>query len=155
MSAAGYEHYEISNWALPGHRSRHNLKYWQREPYFGFGAGAHSFDGRTRWANVHDSMRYVELIAKGTPVREQVESVTAVQAFDEELFLGLRQLDGIDLGAIETTYKAEFAARVASVRASVEKLRAQGLVETEGTRLKLAPSRLAVSNEVFVELLGA
>jgi oxygen-independent coproporphyrinogen-3 oxidase len=155
LAAAGYEHYEISNWALPGRRSRHNLKYWRREPYFGFGAGAHSFDGWQRWANVHDSMRYVELIGKGNSPREQLEDVTAAQAFDEELFLGLRQLDGIDLGAIETMYNGEFSARVASVRASVEKLRAQGLVETEGTRLRLAPGRLTVSNEVFVELLGA
>jgi oxygen-independent coproporphyrinogen-3 oxidase len=100
-------------------------------------------------------MRYVELIGKGNSPREQLEDVTAAQAFDEELFLGLRQLDGIDLGAIETMYNGEFSARVASVRASVEKLRAQGLVETEGTRLRLAPGRLTVSNEVFVELLGA
>ncbi len=48
LAAAGYEHYEISNWALPGYGSRHNLKYWRREPYFGFGAGAHSFDGHYR-----------------------------------------------------------------------------------------------------------
>jgi oxygen-independent coproporphyrinogen III oxidase len=155
LAAAGYEHYEISNWALPRRRSRHNLKYWRREPYIGFGAGAHSFDGRTRWANVHDSMRYVELIAKGVSPREQVEDVTRAQAFDEELFLGLRQLDGIDLGAIERNYNGEFSARVASVRERVEKLREQGLVETEGARLRLAPGRLAVSNEVFVELLGA
>jgi coproporphyrinogen III oxidase-like Fe-S oxidoreductase len=59
LASAGYDHYEISNWALPGRRSRHNLKYWRREPYLGFGAGAHSFDGATRWANVHDSARYV------------------------------------------------------------------------------------------------
>src|SRR6185437_4940357 len=62
LAAAGYEHYEISNWALPGCRSRHNLKYWRREPYLGFGAGAHSFDGRARWANVHDAARYVAAI---------------------------------------------------------------------------------------------
>src|SRR5580658_6222723 len=55
LAGAGYEHYEISNWGLPGFRSRHNLKYWRREPYIGFGAGAHSFDGSRRWSNVHDS----------------------------------------------------------------------------------------------------
>src|SRR6266478_5498903 len=59
FGAAGYEHYEISNWAKPGFASRHNLKYWRREPYLGFGAGAHSFNGTTRWANEHDSAQYV------------------------------------------------------------------------------------------------
>ena len=65
LAAAGYDHYEISNWALPGRRSRHNLKYWQREPYLGLGAGAHSFDGETRWANVHDSADYVAIDRAG------------------------------------------------------------------------------------------
>src|SRR5712692_9909809 len=55
LRAAGYEHYEISNWAKPGFASRHNLKYWRREPYLGFGAGAHSFSGTERWANAHDA----------------------------------------------------------------------------------------------------
>src|SRR5215472_13778562 len=65
LAAAAYDHYEISNWALPGMRSRHNLKYWQRAPYLGLGAGAHSFDGRARWANIHDSARYVAAIEQG------------------------------------------------------------------------------------------
>jgi oxygen-independent coproporphyrinogen-3 oxidase len=154
LSAAGYEHYEISNWALPGFRSRHNLKYWRREPYLGLGAGAHSFDGQTRWANVHDSARYVACIEQGTSPREQVEAVTPEQALDEEFFLGLRQLDGIDLARIEATYGANgLRARIATLREQITKLREQGLVELDGTRFRLAPNRLTVSNEVFVALL--
>ena len=57
FAAAGYHHYEISNWARPGFESRHNLKYWRREPYLGFGAGAHSFSGAQRWANAHDAAK--------------------------------------------------------------------------------------------------
>jgi len=155
LAAAGYEHYEISNWALPGRRSRHNLKYWRREPYLGFGAGAHSFDGATRWANVHDSLRYVDLIGKGISTREQAEAVTPSQALDEEIFLGLRQMEGIDLAEVSARSNAEFAARAQSLSEGIERLREQGLVETDGTRIRLAPNRLAVSNEVFVELLGA
>ncbi|MGB0036693.1 MAG: radical SAM family heme chaperone HemW [Candidatus Acidiferrales bacterium] len=153
LAAEGYEHYEISNWAcppgrgLPGRRSRHNLKYWRREPYLGFGAGAHSFDGAQRWANVHDSARYAAAIEQGISPREQIERVTPAQALEEELFLGLRQLEGIDLARIERDYNVSLGARVAA-------LRAQGLVELDGTRLRLAPDRLTVSNEVFVELLG-
>jgi oxygen-independent coproporphyrinogen-3 oxidase len=158
LEAAGYEHYEISNWALPGRRSRHNLKYWRREPYLGFGAGAHSFahsdNGPTRWANVHDSAGYVSMIEQGLSPREQIEAVSAEQAFDEELFLGLRQLDGIDVAAIEQKYGDSMAERFADCRRRISSLREQGLVEFDGARLRLAPDRIAISNEVFVELLG-
>lgn len=147
LADAGYEHYEISNWALPGMRSRHNLKYWQRQPYLGFGAGAHSFDGVKRWANIHDAARYVACIEQGTSPREQIETVTSAQALEEELFLGLRQLEGVDLERIERDYHVSLAKRIAP-------LAQQGLLELNGTRLRLAADRLTVSNEVFVELLG-
>ena len=147
LAVAGYDHYEISNWGLPGLRSRHNLKYWRREPYLGFGAGAHSFDGARRWANVHDSARYVACIEQGIAPREQIETVTPAQALEEEFFLGLRQLEGIDLARIENQYAV-------SLRDRISALRAQGLVELDGARLRLAPDRLTVSSEVFVELLS-
>jgi oxygen-independent coproporphyrinogen III oxidase len=150
LARAGYDHYEISNWALPGFRSRHNLKYWRREPYLGFGAGAHSFDGRRRWANAHDPAAYAAAIEQGRLPVEQLEEVTPRQALEEELFLGLRQLEGIDLAEIEAQYDAQHHAKLG---ARIEELRAQGLVEREGTRVRLAPARLAVSNEVFVALL--
>jgi len=158
LADAGYVHYEISNWALPGFESRHNLKYWRREPYFGFGAGAHSFTdaGSTcspseprsqRWANAHDPAAYADAILQGRFPVEQLESVTSGQALEEELFLGLRQLAGIDLGSIEAKYGSQ-------LRPRVEGLVAQGLVEWDGPRLRLSPDRLTVSNEVFVQLLG-
>ncbi|MGH9714148.1 MAG: radical SAM family heme chaperone HemW [Candidatus Acidiferrales bacterium] len=154
LSAAGYEHYEISNWALPGRRSRHNLKYWRREPYIGFGAGAHSFDGITRWANVHDSARYVACIEQSISPREQIERVTPEQAFEEEFFLGLRQLDGIDLDKIESAYAGTQHKRVVGLRNRIDGLRSQGFVEMDGARLRLAPDHLTISNDVFVELLS-
>ena len=146
LANAGYEHYEISNWSLPGFESRHNLKYWRREPYFGFGAGAHSFNGTERWANAHDPAAYAEAISEGRFPVEQFAPVTRAQALEEELFLGLRQLAGIDLAGIEAKYGTTLGSRV-------EELRAQGLVEWHGARLRLAPDRLTVSNEVFVSLL--
>lgn len=147
LAAAGYEHYEISNWALPGRRSRHNLKYWQREVYLGLGAGAHSFSGTERWANAHDAAAYAGAVQQGRIPVEQVEAIGAEQALHEELFLGLRLLEGIDIADIERRYNVSLAARL-------EGLRVAGLVEMEGTRARLAAARLAVSNEVFVELLG-
>jgi oxygen-independent coproporphyrinogen III oxidase len=147
LAVAGYEHYEISNWALPGFRSRHNLKYWRRDPYVGFGAGAHSFDGVRRWSNVHDSAKYAACIEQGISPRERIEPVTTQEALEEELFLGLRQLEGIDLAQIERCYGVNLRERIAP-------LRRDGLLELNGTQLRLAPDRLTVSNEVFVELLG-
>jgi putative oxygen-independent coproporphyrinogen III oxidase len=147
LESAGYDHYEISNWALPGCRSRHNLKYWRREPYFGFGAGAHSFSGARRWANAHDPAAYIATIAEGKLPTEQLERLSQSQADEEVLFLGLRQLDGIDLADLEASRRDELTARIHS-------LHAQGLVEIEGSRLRLAKNKLAVSNEVFVSLLN-
>lgn len=146
LAEAGYAHYEISNWALPGFESRHNLKYWRRQPYFGFGAGAHSFNGTQRWANAHDPAAYANAILNGRFPVEQLEAVTPEQALEEELFLGLRQLAGIDLRGIESKYGARLGPRV-------DDLVAQGLVEWDGPRLRLSPGRLTVSNEVFVQLL--
>jgi oxygen-independent coproporphyrinogen III oxidase len=146
LGGTGYHHYEISNWAKPGFESRHNLKYWRREPYLGFGAGAHSFSGIQRWANPHDAAGYVNAMQGNTLQVEQLESVTAEAALEEELFLGLRQLDGIDVSRIEKEYGASVAPRFAPLTSS-------GLVEWNGPVVRLAPSRLSVSNEVFVELL--
>jgi oxygen-independent coproporphyrinogen-3 oxidase len=147
LAAAGYVHYEISNWGLPGFESKHNLKYWRREAYAGFGAGAHSFNGAQRWANAHEPAAYVTAIGQGDFPVEQLEEISREQALQEELFLGLRQLEGIDLARIEAQYGACLGPRV-------EQLRAQGLVEWSGTRLRLAPDRLTVSNEVFVNLMN-
>lgn len=146
LGAAGYHHYEISNWAKPGFESKHNLKYWRREAYLGFGAGAHSFSGEQRWANAHDAAAYVGAIESGRLPVEQLETVTAEQALDEELFLGLRQLDGIDVGRIEREYGVTLDGRL-------ETLAAAGLVERDGNVVRLAEDRLSVSNEVFVELM--
>ena len=146
LERAGFHHYEISNWARPGFESRHNLKYWRREPYLGFGAGAHSFSGEQRWANAHDAAAYVSAIAAGKLPIEQLEAVTRESALEEELFLGLRKLDGIDIVQIERRYGV-------AVEARFERLVSAGLVEKEGSCVRLAPSKLSVSNEVFVELM--
>ena len=147
LSSAGYDHYEISNWAKPCFASRHNVKYWRREPYLGFGAGAHSFNGTTRWANAHDSAQYVTAIQAGTLPVEQLEAVTIYQAHEEEMFLGLRQLVGIDLEQLEPSYAAILSKKLPPLESA-------GLIERRGNLVRLAPEKLSISNEVFVELLG-
>jgi putative oxygen-independent coproporphyrinogen III oxidase len=146
LQQAGYRHYEISNWGKMGFESRHNLKYWQREPYLGFGAGAHSFSGTQRWANAHDAAAYVSAIEGGRLPVEQLEAVTPESALEEELFLGLRQMDGIDVGRIERQYGVTVTPRL-------DRLMSAGMVERNGDVVRLAESKLSVANEVFVELM--
>jgi oxygen-independent coproporphyrinogen III oxidase len=148
LKAAGYEQYEISNWAKPGFASRHNLKYWRREPYLGFGAGAHSFFGRQRWANLHDPTAYALAISSGKPAIENVLSVTEELALEEEFFLGLRQLAGVNLTRIQRQYGIDLGQKV-------DRLSRQGMVEQLGDVLRLTPEKLNVSNEILVELLGS
>jgi oxygen-independent coproporphyrinogen-3 oxidase len=156
LAAAGYDHYEISNWGLPGRHSQHNLKYWRREPYLGLGAGAHSFNGSQRWANVHEPDRYVTLIERGGSAREQLANVFPPDALSEEFFLGLRQLEGIDFERIEREYDREpwMHDRLATLRQRIDQLRSDGFMEVDGPRLRIAPGRLTVSNEIFVQLLS-
>ena len=146
LAAAGYEHYEISNFAKPGFASAHNRKYWRREPYFGFGAGAHSFSGTQRWANAHDAADYVQSIVAGKLPLQQLEDISAAEALDEELFLGLRQLEGIDLARLETAYGTQLESRFAPLQTA-------GLIERAGSVVRLAPAHLSISNEAFVELM--
>ena len=146
LHSAGYEQYEISNWAKPGFASEHNLKYWRREPYLGFGAGAHSFSGRQRWSNLHDAARYVSVITEGRSAVENVQTVSSEAALEEEFFLGLRQLSGINLTRIERQYGV-------SLQHKVDRLVSRGMVEQQGDILRLAPAKLNVSNEILTELL--
>jgi oxygen-independent coproporphyrinogen-3 oxidase len=146
LRSAGYQQYEISNWAKPGFPSRHNLKYWRREPYLGFGAGAHSFSGTERWANVHDAAAYVTSLSAGQSAVESIDTVTRELAFEEELFLGLRQLAGIDLRRIERQYGVDLEEKLLH-------LASRGMVERQGNMLRLPADKLSVSNEIIVELL--
>jgi oxygen-independent coproporphyrinogen III oxidase len=97
MNQAGYEHYEISNFALPGHRSRHNSAYWRGKPYLGLGPSAHSYDGQSREWNIANNARYIGALADGAlPVAEK-EQLTPIQQFNEYIMISLRTKEGIDL----------------------------------------------------------
>jgi oxygen-independent coproporphyrinogen-3 oxidase len=146
LYSAGYGQYEISNWAKPGFESCHNLKYWKREPYLGFGAGAHSFAGTQRWANRHDAAAYVAAISEGKSAIESVDTLTPALALEEEFFLGLRQLAGINLTRIEGEYGV-------SLSEKVEELASRGIVKKDGEMLRLPAGKLSISNEIIVELL--
>lgn len=98
----GFRHYEVSNYALPGHESRHNVGYWIRRPYLGLGPGAHSFDGKERWANEHSTTRYLERVeAVGLP-RDETAALDPRSAAEEEISLALRRARGLRLTRLRT-----------------------------------------------------
>ncbi|MDZ7315060.1 MAG: radical SAM family heme chaperone HemW [candidate division KSB1 bacterium] len=99
LTGAGYEHYEISNYALPGKRSRHNQLYWQQYPYLGLGPSAHSFDGFKREWNFRDLERYCEGIEHKGEAPADFEVISSALFAEEAILLGLRRREGIDLQA--------------------------------------------------------
>lgn len=144
---AGYEHYEISNLCLPGFHSRHNVKYWTGEAYYGFGCSAHSYDGATRrWSNHRDVLKYVTVIENGESavVDEQQLSQTDVRA--EAVFLGMRLMQGVDL----RRYRESFGVDLRDEHADdLERFCRAGLVELDGDLIRLTRAGALLSNEVF------
>jgi oxygen-independent coproporphyrinogen-3 oxidase len=97
LKSRGYEHYEISNFALPGYRCLHNLNYWNRGEYIGAGAGAHSFIGGVRSRNTGDINRYIGSLAHAVIPESEASRISPLEALKEFIFLGLRKTEGIDL----------------------------------------------------------
>ena len=106
LQAAGYEHYEISNFALPGYHSRHNSSYWHDIPYLGLGAAAHSYDGSVRRYNPANLQEYIDKITAGAPACEQ-EELTQWERYDERVMLGLRTADGVDADRLRQDFGDE------------------------------------------------
>lgn len=107
LEEAGYEHYEISNFAKPGFRSRHNSSYWSGVNYYGFGPSAHSFNGNARWWNVANNNSYIESINQGSLPFEK-EELTLVQKINEYIMTSLRTMEGMDLKKLEEIIKSNW-----------------------------------------------
>ena len=106
MQEAGYEHYEISNFAKPGFRSRHNTAYWQGTPYLGLGPSAHSFNGGARQWNIANNALYIQSLQNGT-VPFEAEVLNAAQRLNEYIMISLRTAEGIDLNRLEKEFGPE------------------------------------------------
>lgn len=150
LEAAGVGQYEISNFARGGGESRHNRKYWERKEYLGFGLDAHSMlrvgKGAVRWSNAEEMDGFVRL---GGGAGRTVERVGREQAFEEAVFLGLRLVEGVDLGVLRT----EFGGLIDMVEDGLMEVVEAGLVEREGDRVRLTMRGRMASNEVFGRLL--
>lgn len=153
LSTAGYQHYEISNYAEPGRESRHNLNYWRRGEYLGVGAGAHSFlcdsASDVRWSNEPDPDAYVRRVGARGEARVFVERLSEDQAHAEFVFLGLRLLAGIDTREFAARFGVEFTAAFPQVC----ELEAGGLLVREGTRWRLSQRGLMVADSVCAAFL--
>jgi oxygen-independent coproporphyrinogen-3 oxidase len=140
LEDAGYRHYEVSNWAKPGFECRHNLGYWERRPYLGLGAGAHSYRDDRRWWNVRPPEEYLSLVDAGRLPVGGEERLEPSDAYLEEVFLRLRILEGIPASWVEAGKAAPF------VESGLLRDDAGALVPTERGMLLL--------NELVLALAG-
>jgi oxygen-independent coproporphyrinogen-3 oxidase len=164
LDAAGYEQYEISNWAWRDKRleirdsqspisnlqSQHNLTYWRNEPYLGFGAGAHSYFGGERFWNVASPLEYIQRIERGESVVAGRERISRELEMAETLILGLRLNAGVSFADFSARFGEDARARYAR---QFEETRALGLLEVTDERVRLTRRGRLLSNQVFWRLL--
>jgi oxygen-independent coproporphyrinogen-3 oxidase len=150
LEALGYRQYEISNFALPGHESRHNQKYWRLDPYLGLGAGAHSYYGSQRWANEAEPEAFINRLNSGQGPVAEILVLTPKQQLEEFFFLGLRERRGVNICEARARWGDDL---VALWQERIERLSQQGWLEQSDGWLRLADHALLVSNEIFQEFL--
>lgn len=157
LTEAGYEHYEISNFARPGYRCRHNEIYWRNEDYLGLGAAAHSYVQPRRYWNTPDVVAYivgsVEDVAEEARYPATVSGEEALELparMGETIMMNLRLREGVNLAAFETRFGVRLESRYAEV---IERLMATDLVELTDSHLRLRPRGLYLSNSVFQEFI--
>jgi oxygen-independent coproporphyrinogen-3 oxidase len=152
LRTQGYHHYEISNFARPGHEAKHNIKYWDGSFYLGLGASAHAYDGRRRFWNVANLRKYLEALQRNSLAEEGEEELTRPQRMFEFAFLGLRQSHGIDLPAFIEKFHEPFEEVFKGAAKELEK---GGLLVRTRDRLRLSPEGLFLCDEICAKLAGA
>ena len=145
LEAAGFEHYEISNFAKPGFRSRHNSSYWTGVPYIGIGAAAHSYDGQTRSWNIADIHQYIEGIEKGIRVFES-ETLDTDTRYNDMVTVALRTREGLDLTRLSEDYR-DYCLK------NAQRFLDDGLLRLSAEHLSFSRKGLFVSDMVMSELM--
>ena len=125
----GYKQYEISNFAVPGYESKHNMRYWRLSDYLGFGAGAHSCMGGARFSYVRDADQYIVGVLRDQNIVDEYTPITNVERGSEYIMLGMRTVMGIAEDEYTNVYRADFAPIEKTLRLFAEKGWAQ---ETDG-----------------------
>ena len=150
LLAAGYEHYEISNFALPGYHSRHNSSYWKGTPYIGIGPGAHSYDGLNRRWNLTNLLTYIAT-PQGDDVPHEVEHLTTDERYDERIITELRTSRGIDLTKLKTDFGGRYHTHC--LHCATPYLDRGQLSHTADDHLRLTPESIFISDAIIRDLL--
>lgn len=145
LTAHGFEHYEISNFARPGFRSRHNSSYWQAVSYLGLGASAHSYNGYSRQWNVADIRQYIEAIERGV-LPAEIETLDADTRYNDRIATALRTREGIDLSILEKPYQTYLE------ELAIPHIRRGHLVLKDGC-LALSRSGIFISDSIMTDLM--
>jgi oxygen-independent coproporphyrinogen III oxidase len=146
----GYEHYEVSNFAKPGFRSRHNSSYWKGEKYLGLGPSAHSYDGTERRWNLANNNVYIKSINEDTSQRE-VELLTPTQKLNEFIMISLRTMEGIDLQKLQEQFGVDERRRI---EREVEKFVKHGLVHYDQSLIRLTDEGMLRADGIASELFA-
>lgn len=148
LAQAGYEHYEISNFAKPGLRSRHNSSYWQGKRYYGFGPSAHSYDGKARRWNIANNALYIQALAQHTiPFEEEI--LTPTQQLNEYIMIALRTMEGIDLQRVEQTFGTN---KQQAILQAADRYCKEGQALLLGNRLVLTHSGKLLADGIAADL---
>ncbi|MDD5491593.1 MAG: radical SAM family heme chaperone HemW [bacterium] len=146
LKANGYEHYEISNFAKPGKRCRHNQIYWRNEEYVGLGAGATSYMGRVRYTNVKEIPQYIEKVFGNDYATSEKEALKLNKIIGETIMLNLRLLDGFKMDDLQKRFKTNIDQLYGP---TIKILSNQGLLKEEEGMVKLTDHGLMIANQVF------
>jgi oxygen-independent coproporphyrinogen-3 oxidase len=150
LVGAGYDHYEVSNYARQGFRAKHNLVYWANEEYLGFGPGAVSYLDGLRWTNEKLPARYITKVRECSPLAIEEERLETAAALAETLMLGLRLREGMSLAPIRGRFGPESLDAYAPLFGRLEK---QGQMAVEADRIRLTHEGLLLANDIFLQLL--
>lgn len=151
MEKHGYKQYEISNYAKPGFESHHNLTYWNNEHYYGFGAGAHGYIDGNRTSNIGPIKKYIEQIQQSGQAYQSMHKVTLEEKIEEEMFLGLRKIAGVD----KAIFYKKYGTKIEDIFGEqMMKLEKQGLISNSENAVKLTHNGKLLGNEVFQEFLS-
>ena len=151
LEGAGFEAYELSNFARPGHRSRHNGKYWSDAWYAGFGLGAHGYARGARRSNLRGLTAYLRAVEDGRDPLAETDPWNAVRRLEEAMFLGLRRAEGVDPRELGARYRVDVGA---AYREVWERHRRDGLVTVARDRIVLTARGRIRSNAVFRDIIG-
>lgn len=146
LSQAGFTHYEISNFAQKGFESRHNLNYWNNNQYYGFGVAASGYEGDLRYTNQSDIEKYIQ----NHKIRESAVELTKVNKLEEEIFLGLRKIEGINVAEINKKHNINFSEKYQKI---LDKYILSGHLKETDKGYKLTLNGILLSNNILSEFI--